>query len=263
MYVIENQAEKIQKMKLQGQRLGQLIEAMGKNQYEFANLLEVTEGYISHIVTGKKPISGGLLLKILDNSQVSRKWLLDDEGEMLIKNNEDVQLEMNTKGKWKTKEPGDSGIDPKQTPIDMNTLLQLNAEMGLSVIKEDALAVYDSELLSKRLDSPPVAWLNHPIFTGCDTIIRARGDRMTGEIEEGGWIGVKKIEDWKEYFLSGIYLAVTNNFEIMGFMTREQEFLMAKFRNEKYPLERIPIKKIEEMWSVKTSYPAMVVKTHM
>lgn len=82
MYRIDNQEEKILNIKKQGERLSILISEMGLTQYQFADLVGVTEGYVSHIIKGKRHISDGLMFKILDKCKVSQEWLRNGKGGM-------------------------------------------------------------------------------------------------------------------------------------------------------------------------------------
>lgn len=69
-----------------GARLKRLMrEGLGMKQADLATLLHVSQGYVSELINGKKPLTGGILLT-LAREGVSLDWLLwgDGAGEMLL-----------------------------------------------------------------------------------------------------------------------------------------------------------------------------------
>lgn len=149
-----------------------------------------------------------------------------------------------------------------QTKTNMNKVLLLNEEDGSQAVKDTALAVYDTHVLTARFETAPVAWINYPGFFGSETIIRAKGDRMSGLIKENDWIGLKKIIGWREFIVpQGIYMIVTQEFEILNYAEMKLDTVIATSENNRYHPIDIPVDKILEIWALKASTNPPAIKT--
>jgi transcriptional regulator with XRE-family HTH domain len=69
-----------------GERFKHIRETVGINQGEFAQALEVSQGYVSNIESGKKSPSESLIKLVVLNYRVSKSWLADGTGEMFPPN---------------------------------------------------------------------------------------------------------------------------------------------------------------------------------
>jgi len=58
----------------------------------------------------------------------------------------------------------------------------------------------------------PTSYINHPFFKGCDYVVRASGQSMAKVIAHGDAVGLKKLNNWREFFPFGeVYAIVTND----------------------------------------------------
>lgn len=68
-----------------GERIEKLIKALGITKTKFAEILSVTQPYISKITNQGSIPSERLIEDICEKFEVSREWLLTGQGEMFIK----------------------------------------------------------------------------------------------------------------------------------------------------------------------------------
>lgn len=68
-----------------GQRLGFFLKCNGINQSDFASALKTSRTSVSAIISGARPISSGMIARIMDAyPQLNKNWLLNGVGEMKI-----------------------------------------------------------------------------------------------------------------------------------------------------------------------------------
>lgn len=68
----------------------------------------------------------------------------------------------------------------------------------------------------------PDSYISHPFFKGCDYVVRASGQSMAKVICHGDAIGLRKVNNWQEFFPFGeIYAIVTNDgFRMIKIITK-------------------------------------------
>ncbi|GIZ08325.1 S24 family peptidase [Flavobacterium sp. UMI-01] len=78
------------------------------------------------------------------------------------------------------------------------------------------LAVENSDIAT------PDSYISHPFFKGCDYVVRASGQSMAKVICHGDAIGLRKVNNWQEFFPFGeIYAIVTQDgFRMIKIITK-------------------------------------------
>ncbi len=138
--------------------------------------------------------------------------------------------------------------------------------------KGTSVPIYDIEfaagimtsLIESREDHYPVGYLSIPEVTGCDAIIRAKGDSMADRINDRDWIGIKKVENWQEWLpMNYIYAIITDHVELIKYLKKgdtEETFKIVS-HNSFYEDDEIPKRLINEIWSVKAVFPFSKIET--
>lgn len=75
-----------------GERLKKFRKSIGVSQSEFAERLKIHQPNLSEIEKGTRTLGGGILQKLMNEyTQLSIKWLMLGEGEMILKEPRKVQ----------------------------------------------------------------------------------------------------------------------------------------------------------------------------
>jgi transcriptional regulator with XRE-family HTH domain len=146
------------------------------------------------------------------------------------------------------------------------------APVSLSLAGDEGVPIYDAEfsmgtaksLIEARADVPIVGRLSLPEVAGCDAIIRgARGMSMSDFINEGDWVGLKKVIDMDFIFWDYPYGIVTDEIEVIKYIRRgssNKEVVLAS-HNPAYSDVVLPKKKITHLFLVKVVLPFSKIKT--
>ncbi len=219
---------------LENQRIKILREYLHLSQIEFANELGRKQGSISDIERGRNTIDGIVqLLEIKFNVNID--WLKNGVGDM----------------------------------FNSNILQEPEAEYTKANMPSSAVPIYDVEfaagVMTKLIDSKedhyPVGYLSIPEVLGCDAIVRARGDSMADRIKDRDWIGIKRVNNWQEWFpMNNIYAIITDDFELVKYIKKGDDTNTFKIvsHNKDYPDDEIPKHVIRELWSVRAIIPGKI-----
>jgi phage repressor protein C with HTH and peptisase S24 domain len=121
-----------------------------------------------------------------------------------------------------------------------------------------------SNLLQGNDNKTPVGYLSIPEVSGCDVIIRAKGDNMAPKINSGDWIGVKRLDNWQEWIPMGyMYAIMTDQMELIKYVRKgsNPDTFTISSLNKFYEDDEIPKKVIKEVWSVKVILPFSKIET--
>lgn len=154
----------------------------------------------------------------------------------------------------------------------LNMLNDHETEYRATVVKSVSVPVYDIEfdagilgnLVEKGENNFPVGYLNIPEVSGCDAIIRAKGDSMAPRINDGDWVGVKRMLNWTDWLpVNYIYAIMTDDVELIKYIKKgstDDKFKIVS-DNPNYDDDEIPKKLIKEVWSVKAILPFSRIET--
>jgi transcriptional regulator with XRE-family HTH domain len=162
---------------------------------------------------------------------------------------------------------------PKKEDYDI--LAKYFAKKGISIsaqktINNDAtlgVPVYDIEftagfLESIRDKSPElVTYINMPEVQGCDYVIRAKGDSMANYINNQDWIGIKRVDDIEVLNYGQPYAIVTKDMLLIKYVRKSklENNILLKSENANYDDFELPLKKVLELYLVKTVIPIKTI----
>lgn len=155
-------------------------------------------------------------------------------------------------------------IESVYTDIDFSQNNKITLTAGVPIFDIEFKAGKGFSILEARENCYPIGYLNIPEVKGCDLVARARGDSMPGVIEDGDWMGLKMLNDWKEWFPKNYpYAIVTTEQLIVKYAKRlkQSDFITVISTNKHYEDDEVPIKLILEMWQVKTVFPFSKIKS--
>jgi transcriptional regulator with XRE-family HTH domain len=172
-------------------------------------------------------------------------------------------------------QPRELILDRLYEVLDLTSVSQALEEAGTAYNRNDrmqSVPIYDIEfsagqmlkLIESRDNQYPIGFLNIPEVSGCDAIIRAKGDGMEPRIMDGDWLGIKKHDDWKAWLPLGyIYAIDTNNFQLVKYIKKGStpETFTIVSENKQYEDDEIPKDKINEVWAVKAILPFSRIET--
>lgn len=102
-----------------------------------------------------------------------------------------------------------------------------------------------------------------PELKGSETIIRAKGDSMTGLIEDGDYLGITRVVDTSVIVFGAVYGIVTDELAIIKYLRRginDDEYRICSENTDKYDDFLLLKSKITELYLVKCAIPAIKVK---
>lgn len=220
-------------MKSVGYRLKKVIELKGLTNYRLSKLSGVSEMAIGRIVNNVSSPNVSTVKSLSSALSVSSDWLLKGEGEMIsIENDlnifEPVKLNYNFEG----------------VPV-----YDIGFTSGfVELFKENKPLI--------------LGFLNTPEVVGSDMIVRANGSSMQNVIDDGDWVGLKRITDLEVISYGSIYGIITQDLQLLKYVCKSQKennFLL-KSENSKYQDFDLPIGKILELYIIKVVLPYSKVK---
>jgi transcriptional regulator with XRE-family HTH domain len=263
----------------ENERLKIVRNSLNLSQYKFSSMVGLLQGSYSDVERGKANLSKSVKLIIDNLFGKDVLWFIENGGERpnfdrIINCNDDFTDKKLTNTKNKNTEQNEQtekfGIVEKSRRLDTPTkkpndnMLAIVSDIsdGLPGTYGNYIPIYDAPLAQLVNKNNPyrfsVAHINHPVFAGCDAVMRAKGNRMQPLIDDGFLMGVKEIE-WQSYFPKGsIYAIITKNFEMLGHVHESDSLnhLRLKYANGSFLDEELPKTEILSMWHVKLAVPA-------
>lgn len=110
-----------------------------------------------------------------------------------------------------------------------------------------------------------LGYLNIPEVKGSDYIVRVKGDSMLGIMNDGDWVGIKRISDLEVINFGTPYAIVTQDLQLLKYLFKSSlpGNLLLKSENTKHPEFDLPIKKILELYIITAVLPFSKIKTFM
>lgn len=196
-------------------RIRHLIEMSRMSQAQFARRIGIDPSNMSKHLTGKLPVTDGLVNRIVADMGVSKQWLRD-------------------------------GIDipfPKGSQ-----LLSIDAaehpELIPSTVGHQGIPVYDIDVTAgamplERLltDDRIVGMVALPQINPSDVIVRVNGDSMTPVIRDGGYIAIRPITDPSIIFWGQIYVVLLDDYRMVKYLRRcpgDPSMVLLRSANEAY-----------------------------
>lgn len=211
----------------------------GLNKAQLAALLEISPAAIGQFEKGKNNPKTEVLLKLgrlLEYDFVNNRPMGQEESKVYSFNEPEVKYNVTT-------------VKAQMVPI-------YNIEFSVGVL---------STLLQNKDDHFPIGYLSIPEVSGCDAIIKVKGDNMAGKINSGDWVGVKRLDKDQWFPFGYIYAIETEQAQVIKYIKKGSVPEMVKItsHNKFYEDDEIPRDVIKELWSVKTVLPFSKIETLM
>ncbi|MCM1336802.1 MAG: XRE family transcriptional regulator [Candidatus Amulumruptor caecigallinarius] len=194
-------------------RIRHLIDMSRMSQAQFARRIGIDPSNMSKHLTGKLPVTDGLINRIVADMGVSKQWLRDGT---------DIPF---PKGR------GMRTIDAAE--IDDTT-----------ISTRPAIPVYDIDVTAgamplERLltEDRIVGSVALPQINPSDVIVRVNGDSMTPVIRDGGYIAIRPISDPSIIFWGQIYVVLLDDYRMVKYLRRcpdDPSMVLLRSANEAY-----------------------------
>ena len=230
--------------------LKEAFSKLGKKQYEVVQDLGVSQSYVSALMAGKKAVGKVVAEKLADLYGFDKGAILtgkieqeelDEEDETYLRterNKYDLSLQRIQEltnlpmKKLKAYDNGDENMPDDILEAFENLFQRIENEYNDSEEQDDTLPVLITDEMVSNVKVPfyevdftggftspemfsevkPSFVISSPSFAGADFACVLIGNSMSRRIKNGSVIGLKKIEDWWEYFPTNeIYAVVTKN----------------------------------------------------
>lgn len=185
-------------------RIRHLISISNLSQAEFARRIGVDPSNLSKHLSGRFPVTEGLINRIVADFGVAKPWLHDGAGIPFPR-------------------------PSHATTVDSDSIEEIEACMPTDTcgIADTMLPVYDIDVtagtaeLSRMLtDDRIVGRVNLPQLNPDDIIVRVSGDSMSPTIQNGGYIAIRPIRDTSIIFWGQIYVVVLDDYRLVKFLRR-------------------------------------------
>ncbi len=230
--------------------LKEAFSKLGKKQYEVVQDLGVSQSYVSALMAGKKAVGKVVAEKLADLYGFDKGAILtgkieqeelDEEDETYLRterNKYDLSLQRIQEltnlpmKKLKAYDNGDEDVPDDILEAFENLFQRIENEYNESDEQDDTLPVLITDEMVSNVKVPfyevdftggftspemfsevkPSFVISSPSFAGADFACVLIGNSMSRRIKNGSVIGLKKIEEWWEYFPTNeIYAVVTKN----------------------------------------------------
>jgi transcriptional regulator with XRE-family HTH domain len=260
--LLDSEIEKIKRLK-------QVRLEKGLSQQQMADILGIKRPNLSAIENFKdnRTVPNGTAHILEVEFYINRKWFNTGVGSMYLDHDSVIDI-MDKKIDYHVN--AQAKVDKKIVEtVYSGYIKHLLNEPGTEYnpLPPNYIPIYSSEIssgLNNNKKLTPIGWLNTPEFQGCDAIIKVKDDSMSGRINEGDWIGIKKVNEWEQFLPMGyIYAISTGDLELIRTLKKGKTDSSFKTvsANKEFGDEELPKNLIKEVWSVKTILPYSKVET--
>lgn len=180
---------------------------LGITQAQFGQRINVNAANLSKHLSGKLPITTGLINRIALDFGVNRTWLVDGSGTPYAKPEADHALLL-----------GSHDLSPVPTDDE-----HPSASRGIPVYDIDVTAgfgelnrMFTADRLTGMVDLPQLG-SNHNV-----RIVRVSGDSMEPMIDNGGYIAVREVQS-KTIFWGQIYVVILEDYRMVKVLRRHHD----------------------------------------
>ena len=212
-------------------RIRYLIRQSRMTQAQFAARLSVNPSNLSKHLSGKIPISEGLINKIVVDMGVSKAWLRDGE---------DI--------------PYPRPMHAAEIEIERPTgILTEDVRRGVPVYDIDVTAGH-SELSRMFTADRIMGYMDLPSLNPDCIIVRVSGDSMEPVIDNGSFVAIRPVSTSGIIFWGQIYIIVTEDYRMVKYLRRhtDSDYVVLHSANPAYDDIDIPRSAIEGLFLVET-----------
>ena len=216
-------------------RIKFLITKLSLSQASFARKLGMDPANMSKHLTGRNPISRGLINRIAVDLGVSKLWLAYGEGVPFAKESSVAETDV-----FEDDELGVDGVS-------------VNASTGAPVYDIDVTA--GSVELSREFTSDRiVGFIDLPEMRPGTAIVRVNGDSMTPTIQDGAFVAIRPVSDMSCIFWGQIYVIVLDDFRMVKHVRRHKDPTMVILHSANPDYDDMEIKrsKIRKLYVVES-----------
>jgi len=223
-------------------RIHEMMDRLAVSQSGLAKLIHMSQGYISHIVSGKKPITKKFVRSMSEHLGVNTEWLLTGNGEMFTQ-----VPDMN---RLKQERSGNRGEPPSESNYSSSRILTVPA-LHIHQIPERVNDIQDAILHAEKWPMPtPDNRLQ------IEALFVYHGSALFPRIKPGGVLITTSIED-PSHLPSGkenIFVIYARDVLRVGFIKNESlsmGTLTLYFENDALNQPEVyNVEEIERIWSV-------------
>ncbi len=220
-------------------RIRFLIGKLSLSQASFARKLGIDPANMSKHLTGRNPISRGLINRISVDLGVSKTWLAYGEGLPFAKEATAGQHPIEI-----------DDVEPET--FDGDEFMENNAT-GTPVYDIDVTAgsvELSREFTSERI----VGFIDLPEMRPGTAIVRVNGDSMTPTIQDGAFVAIRPVSDLSCIFWGQIYVIVLDDFRMVKHVRRHPDPTMVILHSANPDYDDMEIKrsKIRKLYVVES-----------
>lgn len=181
-------------------RLRHLMDVKGYSQRRLASLLRLDPSNLSKVLSGKLPVTEGLINRVVADLCVSKRWLRDGVGL-----------------------PYDKPVRAREVELeDTPEVLEYAVSGGVPVYDVEATAGCMS-LERVFAEVRPVGMVAMPDLPEDSRFIRVRGDSMVPRIDNGAYVAVREVKDMRNIFWGQIYVVQLEDYRMVKFLRRHAD----------------------------------------
>lgn len=178
-------------------RLRYIMEQQHLSQRRFAAMLRLDPSNLSKALSGKLPLTEGLINRIVVDLGISKAWLMRGEGVPYDK-------------------------QPMARELAPNASAVAQTAVGTPVYDIDVTAgcLALEEVMGQQL---PMGMISLPGISPRSHIVKVRGDSMAPRIANGGYIAIHPCRDMRNIFWGQIYVIELEDYRLVKYMRRHAD----------------------------------------
>lgn len=209
-------------------RIKHLMTLRRLSQRALAQLLRLDPSNLSKILSGKLPVTEGLINRIVADLGVSKTWLKTGDGLPFEKRAETREIIL------------DAPLNPVERAGQGTPVFDIDVTAGCRSLEE---------IFS---ETRPVGLVNIPELPQDSFLVKVRGDSMAPRINNGGYVAVRQIRDPRIIFWGQIYVVQLDEFRMVKYVRRhsDPDMVILHSENPEYDDMEIPRSDIRSLYMV-------------
>lgn len=208
-------------------RIRYVIRLSGKSQAKFARILGIDPANLSKILTGRHPVSGGFVNRLVADAGISKRWLLTGEGY------------------------------PYEKEQDMLPCATFDGLPGRR--KAGSTPLYDVDVtaggveLSRIFASDNInGYVDIPGLNSGAVLVRVSGDSMTPLVPDGAYIAIRRVSLSSPIVWGHVYVVVTDDYRMVKRIRKNSNTgcVTLHSENPQYDDIDMPLDEIREIFIV-------------
>jgi transcriptional regulator with XRE-family HTH domain len=233
-----------------GLRVKEVRKFFGHSLAVMADKVGLDVSHLSKIERGLAFLTNPQLLELKSKYNVDLDWLISGEGNTFKQENIGGSMLV-------ANEPTAAYGDYRQEISKLSKELE-SARNKLANREQTGIPFYNVDfeagfsLVENNQQSQPDYYINDPMFSEADCVVKCNGDSMGKKIPSGCYLGIKKI-DVTDVLYGEIYALVTKSFRTVKYVRKSKikgHLLLVPENTEQYDAQDYPISKLLSIWQV-------------